>query len=132
MGSTEDDEEEGTEEDDEDDSMEEKEVKEVVETVVGPRTIKKVGSFVESFLTVKSKETPTKASAEKAKTSPKAKVTPTPRKPRRINLISTSRKSPLKGGFSRFEAVNDASDLDKNGGGDIAKVTYSVFADYLS
>ena len=41
-------------------------------------------------------------------------MTFTPRKPRRVALISTKRKSPIKNGSTRFETQHDANNLDKN------------------
>merc|ERR1712098_592080 len=63
----------------------------------------------------KSKVTPVKKKAENIpvkKTLDKKSFTP--RKPRRVALISTKRKSPIKNGFTMFELQHDANNLDKN------------------
>ena len=48
------------------------------------------------------------------KTEEEKFVTFTPRKPRRVALITTKRKSPIKNGATRFECRHDANNLDKN------------------
>ena len=69
------------------------------------RKAEKLGSFVESYLTVETKESKSTMSDLNAFT---------PRKPRRISLISTKRKSPIKNGSTKFESRHDANNLDKN------------------
>ena len=72
------------------------------------RKAEKIGSFVESYLTAETRTT----AAEKKKP---AVTTFTPRKPRRVALISsTRRKSPIKNGATMFETRHDANNLDKN------------------
>jgi len=66
----------------------------------------KVGSFVESYLQVASSETTTKTREVASKTF-------TPRKPRRVALTSTARRSPLKNDSTNFELQHDANNLDK-------------------
>ena len=51
---------------------------------------------------------------ETGKTEDGKFVTFTPRKPRRVALITTKRKSPIKNGATRFECRHDANNLDKN------------------
>jgi len=63
----------------------------------------KVGSFVESFLEVKSNEAKEDCTSK----------TYTPRKPRRIAFTSTARRSPLKNDSTNFEMQYDANNLDK-------------------
>ena len=74
------------------------------------RKAHKYGSFVESYLHV---ETSSSKQIEKEKEN-KNIVTFTPRKPRRVALISTKRKSPIKNGSTKFEIQHDANNLDKN------------------
>ena len=95
-----------------------------------PSTFRKERSFVESFLTVESKDSkddktsPDFSSFSFVKAAPtKEKKTKTPpRKPRRIALTTFKRKSPIKNGATSFESANDAHNLDKVTGGDSSKV----------
>merc|ERR1719204_2457758 len=90
-----------------------------VEIKPSPTSFRKTRSFVESFLTVESKDT----KADVKATAPVKEKVPTPqKKPRRVALTSFKRKSPIKNGATSFESANDANNLDKVTGGDSSKV----------
>merc|ERR1719204_2912287 len=90
-----------------------------VEIKPSPTSFRKTRSFVESFLTVESKDT----KADVKATAPVKEKVPTPqKKPRRVALTSFKRKSPIKNGATSFESANDANNLDKVTGGDSYKV----------
>merc|ERR1719204_1723111 len=90
-----------------------------VEIKPSPTSFRKTRSFVESFLTVESKDT----KADIKATAPVKEKVPTPqKKPRRVALTSFKRKSPIKNGATSFESANDANNLDKVTGGDSSKV----------
>ena len=99
--------------------MEEDEEDKTVEIKPSPTSFRKTRSFVESFLTVESKDT----KADVKATAPVKEKEPTPqKKPRRVALTSFKRKSPIKNGATSFESANDANNLDKVTGGDSSKV----------
>merc|ERR1712192_33112 len=94
-----------------------------------PSTFRKERSFVESFLTVESKDSkdektsPDFSSFSFVKTAPPKKKIATPqKKPRRVALTTFKRKSPIKNGATSFESANDAHNLDKVTGGNSSKV----------
>ena len=112
-----------------DDAEEENEETGEIQSI--PSTFRKERSFVESFLTVESKDSkdektspsPDFSSFSFVKTvPPKEKTATPPKKPRRVALTTFKRKSPIKNGATSFESANDAHNLDKVTGGDSSKV----------
>ena len=114
---------------DSDEDVEELEEEKTEAIQSNPSTFRKERSFVESFLTVESKDSkddktsPDFSSFSFVKAAPTKEKTKTPpRKPRRIALTTFKRKSPIKNGATSFESANDAHNLDKVTGGDSSKV----------